>query len=278
MFHDILKEDGNFKCLEDLRRQFNVEISAMEYNGLISAIPRYWKIIVKGMKIPEQAVSNQEQPFISCNNRLLALGVTTNRDVYWKLVTKKRTQPVCAVSWCTRYNIDLENWKIVFKYYATIKDTKMKAFQFKILNNIVPCNLYLKRIGKSDTDKCPNCNELDDLSHYLVHCPAVTALWKQVIRWWTGITNQTVELVERDILIGLEQRPVKIEMAYQLEEIIMAIKWRIHANKQLGTETCLYQILCSIRKMITIQKLIAMQRHTNVKHDIIWGKIEDYLT
>jgi hypothetical protein len=235
-------------------------------------------VIVKGMKIPEQAVSNQEQPFIGCNGRLLALGVATNRDVYWKLITKKRTQPVCAGSWCTRYSIDMEDWKLVFKYYATIIDTRMKAFQFKILNNLVPCNLYLKRIGKSDTNKCPLCNELDDLSHYMVHCPAVAIIWKRVGRWWTGITNQTVELNERDILLGLEKRTNGIEMAYQLEEIIMATKWRIHANKQLGTETCFYQILCSVRNMITIQKLIAMRKQNDAKHDIIWGKIEDYLT
>jgi hypothetical protein len=58
----------------------------------------------------------------------------------------------------------------------------------------------------------------------------------------------------------------------------MAIKWRVHANKQLGTETCLYQILCSIRNMISIQKLIATRKEKGDKHDEIWGEIESYLT
>jgi hypothetical protein len=117
----------------------------------------------------------------------------------------------------------------------------MKAFQYKILNNLVPCNLYLKRIGRSEMDKCLVCDdELDDLSHYLVHCPVVAAIWKQVGRWWKGVTNQELNPTERDILLGLQQRSNKLVMDFQLDKIIAATKWRIHANRQLGTETCLY--------------------------------------
>jgi Fe2+ transport system protein FeoA len=94
MFHDILKEDGNFKSTQELSVEFQTDIKIMEYNGLISAIPRSWKETVKGMKIPQIAISNQEHPFINCNNRLLALGIVTNKDVYWELVTRKQTMPI----------------------------------------------------------------------------------------------------------------------------------------------------------------------------------------
>jgi hypothetical protein len=126
----------------------------MEYNGLISAIPQSWKRAVKKMTIPQQAVSSQEQPFLNCSNRLLALSIAQNRDVYWELVSRKITRPICALKWCTRYDIEVEDWKILYKFYVEIKDTKLKAFQFKILNNLLPYNLYLSRIGKSKTIKC----------------------------------------------------------------------------------------------------------------------------
>jgi hypothetical protein len=250
----------------------------MEYNGLISAIPRAWKVAAKSMKIPQIAISNQEQPFITCNKRLLALGIATNKDVYWELVARKQTIPICAIAWCNRYHIDIENWKTVFRYYASIKDTRMKAFQFKILNNIVPCNLYLKRIGRSDTDKCPSCNDLDDLGHYLVVCPETTLIWNQLSRWWKNITNQDVSITERDILLGLETRPVKLLMKSQLDSIIMATKWKIYANKQFGLNTCFYQILCAIRSMIAIQKIIAIKNEKCMQHEQIWSKVEDHLT
>jgi hypothetical protein len=278
MFHDILCEDGSFKTMETLREEFQAEIKALDYNALISVIPRQWKLTVKSMKIPKEAISNQEQPFIMCNNRLLALSIVTNRDVYWKLVTNKKIKPICATAWSNRYDIEANSWKDAFRYFATIKDTRMKAFQFKNLNNLLPCNLYLKRIGKSDTDKCPACNDLDDMSHYLVHCPETASVWKQVIRWWKEVTGQEVILSERDILLGLAPRTSTLVMQSQLNDIITAIKWNIHANKQLSIDTCLYHILCTIRNMINIQGIIATKNEKGANHERTWGTILDHLT
>jgi hypothetical protein len=176
------------------------------------------------------------------------------------------------------FNIENEDWKEIYKNYAGIKDTRTKAFQFKILNNLIPCNLYLKRISKSDTDKCPKCNILDDQMHYLVECPEVASIWTHLSRWWKGLTDQDVILESRDIIIGIKQRPFKLELKAQLEDIILATKWRIYANKQLGEDIGFYQVLCSIRNMINIQKLIASRKDNSGRYDRIRGQIEDYLT
>jgi hypothetical protein len=122
------------------------------------------------------------------------------------------------------------------------------------------------------------CDELDDLSHYLVLCPATASIWKQLARWWKDISEQEVAFTERDILLGLEQRPEKLVMQPQLDDIIMAVKWKIHANKQLGLDICLYQILCTIRSMINIQRIIATDKLKGPKHEEIWGNISDHLT
>jgi hypothetical protein len=122
------------------------------------------------------------------------------------------------------------------------------------------------------------CDELDDLSHYLVLCPATASIWKQLARWWKNISEQEVVITERDILLGLKQRPEKLEMQSQLDDIIMAVKWKIYANKQLGLDTCLYQVLCTIRSMINIRRIIATSNEKGPKHEEIWGKIEDHLT
>ena len=114
------------------------------------------------MKIPVQTISNKEQPFILCNNRPLALSVAVNKDIYWHFVTKKVTEPIAANKWCTEFNINKTDWPCIYKTYASIQYTKLKSFQFKIINNLIPCNLYLKRIKRSATDKCPTCDQLDD--------------------------------------------------------------------------------------------------------------------
>jgi hypothetical protein len=277
MVHDLVREDGSMKSITELETEFDIQIKAMDYNSLITVIPVLWKRKLKQMKIPAQAVSNQEQPFIACNGRLMALGVATNKDVYWKLVKKKQTKPICIINWCDLFNISIEDWKIIFKPFAEIKDSRTKAFQFKVLYNLLPCNLYLKRIGKSDTDKCPKCNLLDDQMHYMVECAEVASIWSHLTQWWKVLTNQVITFTSRDIIIGLEQRQEKIAKKMQLDEIILAVKWRIYANNQMGENIGFHHILCSIRNMISIHKLIATRKGKGDKHDGIWGEIESYL-
>ena len=171
-----------------------------------------------------------------------------------------------------------EDWKLIFKMYAAIKDTRTKAFQYKVLNNLLPCNLYLKRIGKSDTDKCPKCNMLDDQMHYLVQCPEVALIWTQLSRWWKGLSDQEISFSARDIILGLAQRPYKMVMKAQLDDILLAVKWRIYANKQMGENTCFYQILCSIRNTINVLKLISARNNRHSRHEETWGEIENHLT
>ena len=276
--HDILNEEGSFKTKETLEEEFNLPVGIMEYNSLKLAIPLKWKRCVKTMKIPTQAISNLEQPFVKCNDRILALGIATNKDVYWELVTRKQIKSIVAPKWCERYEIPEENWKSVFKDFSEIKDSKMKAFQFKILYNIIPCNLYLKKIGKSDTDKCPSCDETEDLVHYFVGCTSATNIWLQLRKWWSGITGQDVNINERDIILGLNKRDFKIIKHEQLSKIMMVVKWNIHTNKQLGQTCWLYQVLNNIRQMIRIESLIAANHNRLNKHRDLWTDVEDFLT
>ena len=230
------------------------------------------------MKIPVNAISSQEQPFIYCSNRLLALSIVVNRDVYWEFVSKKITRPVCALMWCNRYKIDIEEWRGIYKFYAEIKDTRMKAFQFKVLNNLLPCNLYLSRIGKSNTNKCIKCDELEDIMHYLVNCPDSRMIWNQLNLWWKGVAGQDIILTERDIILGLGVRKDKILLKEQLNCIILAIKWKIHASKQMNENFCFRHSISAIRQMLDTLSYIADKNEKSANHNKMWGKITEYLT
>ena len=114
--------------------------------------------------------------------------------------------------------------------------------------------------------------------HYIIECPNTAMIWQQLTRWWLGFTKQEVKLKNVDIITGLTRRIRKLNMKEQLDEIIMATKWRIHANKQLRETTCFYQVLLNIKHMIQIQKLIATKNQTLQKYDDKWKSLEEYLT
>jgi hypothetical protein len=277
MVHDILDDRGNVKSAQEMSREFGLEVKVMDLNSLVSAIPQNWKRCVQTMRIPKEAISNREQLYLSCNKRILALGITTNKDIYWELVTRKQVKPIAAHKWCTEFNIPEDDWLCVFNTYANLKDTKLKAFQFKILNNLIPCNQYLRRIGRSETDTCPSCNEIDDIRHYLIECQETQPIWLQVLRWWRNLTNQRITISDRDILIGLEPRHFKVEKERQLEHIILTVKWIIHANKQLGQSISFHKVIGGIKQMLYTQKIIAVRNGRGETYDEEWGDIENLL-
>jgi hypothetical protein len=230
------------------------------------------------MRIPKEAISNKEQLFVTTNNRTLALGITVNRDVYWELVSRKQIKPIVAHKWCTELDIPEDEWMSIFKTYAGLKDTKLKAFQFKILYNLVPCNLYLNRIGRSPVNTCPSCNKLDDLEHYLIECSETKPIWLRLLRWWRSFTEQQIVISDRDLMIGLAPRTTKLFKEEQLELIIQTTKWIIYVNKQLGQLPNFHQVLGGIKQTIQIQKIIAVRNGKGETYDEEWGDIENLLT
>ena len=61
-----------------------------------------------------------------------------------------------------------------------VKDKKIVETNFKILNNILPCNRNLFKWGKSNTNLCHFCQEEESASHLLFECTYAQNVWKLV--------------------------------------------------------------------------------------------------
>ena len=102
---------------------------------------------------------------------------------YNHLVEEKNLSRVSENYWInfTRLRITRED---LLKSYVSkvkhIKDKKLAETNFKILNNILPCNRNLRKWGKSDTDLCCFCQEEEDISHLLYFCVHVKPIWEIV--------------------------------------------------------------------------------------------------
>lgn len=49
LINDLINDDGNFLSLENFQDKFNVHTNFLTYNGLISAIPKHWKELIKNV-------------------------------------------------------------------------------------------------------------------------------------------------------------------------------------------------------------------------------------
>ena len=76
--------------------------------------------------------------------------------------------------------------KIVLKSlpFRTSLDSKLREFQYKILNNIVFTNDKLFRFGLSQSPNCTFCNEEpESLEHLLSRSKVSSEFWKEVLSW-----------------------------------------------------------------------------------------------
>jgi hypothetical protein len=158
----------------------------------------------------EEKIKNYENP---CRNNILResiylnigknakrLSQIVNKDIYWIFVNKIKEFPIIF----SKLNMDQEEKqelaKNIFTIPKVVRNTKIRAFQYKVLYKLIPCNLYLNKIQKSDTDKCNKCNILDDLKHYFYKCQEIKTFWNRFCTWWKEITGEEIELDEIKII------------------------------------------------------------------------------
>jgi hypothetical protein len=118
---------------------------------------------------------------------------------------------------------------------------------------------------------------LDDTKHYIFNCRASRLIWDQLTTWWQGLAGQDITITERDAILGLAPRQEKIIMVDQLNYIIMVVKWKIYANKQMGEKTGWIHIKMAIKRLVETLSFIATKNDKAEKHNKLWGQIIEYL-
>ena len=228
IIHDLINEQGLFLSPKDLEEKFNIKINILNYTALKDAIPSKWRQTVKKMKIPNNVVSFDEDIHIRIGKTDKPIKQITNKDLYWTFVKNKQQEPIYKIKLQQELEIKEEEWPIIYKIPRTIQDTKIRAFQYKLLFSLLPCNLYLNRIKKSDTDKCNKCSKLDDTAHYLFECEHVVPFWSNFMNWWNAMSGELTFLDKASALTGFIGKHKNIN---SLNACLLLAKWQARISK-----------------------------------------------
>jgi hypothetical protein len=227
------------------------------------------------MQIPTEAISFEEQINLKINNKPKNINNITNKDLYWILIKQKQKKAIIIDSIGKKLNIEEDTWKIIFKIPHILKDTKIRTFQYKLLFNLIPCNLYLLRIKKSETDKCDTCQKLDDIAHYFYECQTLQRFWKSFTRWWKNVTNISINLDTKIIIVGITNMHTKNQL---LNACILLAKWHIYKNKLNQSQIFFYKFLCDLKYYLIIEKSIALRNNKILAYQSLWQELEGHLT
>jgi hypothetical protein len=274
IINDIVDQNGYFINDAALEIKLGKKCNVLKYNALKDAIPLEWRRIIKN-KTMKSTISFKDEIRIKMGKQGKKLKDITNKEMYWILIGKIRVKPIFMIKMQQELKIEEYEWEDILTIPACITSTKIKAFQYKLLFGLLPCNLYLNRIKKSDTDKCMQCNELDDTAHYLFECPQVVPFWNHFMDWWNAMTDSVIFLDKRSVLTGFIG-PHKIFQT--LNACLLLAKWFVYRRKLDESVVFFRLYLCDLKYNLDTEKTIALRNNNLSKYVNRWQLVEDYIT
>ena len=211
---------------------------------------------------------------LKIGNKNLPIKYITNKEVYWKLIKQIQIPHVTKIKWESELNIKSKQWGNIFYNSFKIRDTKIRAFQYKLIMNLVPCNLYLYRIGKTDSHKCNYCDEIDDTLHFFYECNEVRLFWTSLQNWWNVMMNDNFVINKTNSLLGIMG---KNALKDKLNAVLQLARYYIYIEKLNIQHPFLYKFLCNLKYKIKIEKIIYAKNNQTAKFDIMWEQIEEHI-
>jgi hypothetical protein len=273
--HDIINENGNFLTTNELETMYGFKCNILKYNALKDAIPMVWRKQLKTMKVPRTATSFKENIYVKVGKMEKNINKITNKDIYWTFIRNIQVEPIHKAKLQQELYIKEEEWKIIYKIPSTIRDTKIRAFQYKLLFSLIPCNLYLNRIKRSDTDKCGVCQELDDTAHYLFECTQVVPFWTNFMNWWNDMTGKQTFLDKSSAMTGFIGQHQHIDT---LNACLLLAKWHVYKKKLNESEIFFYNFLCDLKYYLKVEKTIELRNDNLDKYIKKWEFVEEHIT
>ena len=149
--------------------------------GVVDAIPIAWRLIIKQSQTSQHFSSSLlgDKIYIELDETEIDLSKVPSKLLYNKFKTKKQTPPSAQSKMKNKYPQLVVEWKKIFSLPFTVTvETKLREFQYKILNNIVNTNDRLFCFKMIESPLCAFCNKEDEsLEHSLFHCTTTKNVW-----------------------------------------------------------------------------------------------------
>ena len=169
------------------------------------------------------------------------------------------------------YNVEREEYMEAYRRtFVTTIESKLRAFQLKLLHNILFTNSRLYKMKIVETDRCTLCKtELETVPHLLYECTHTQDLWNRVTNTWfrkVGIHS----LSEKDRMFGLTTGNYE----KFLNHIILAAKFYIYKCRVIEAKVVFTEFRIFLRHTEMIESKIAEAKGKLIKHNQKWNLLE----
>ena len=144
--------------------------------SVIYSMPAAWRLLIRTANIAPvlSPLPNTCTLAILINDILFPIIDASSKQIYRSFLAKKQTTPTAKdrEKLSAKYHRLTIDWKRAYllSFHTTLQ-TKLREFQFKILNRIVFTNEKLFRFDMAESDKYAFCQtEVESIEHLLFSC------------------------------------------------------------------------------------------------------------
>ena len=197
---DILSQTGDIYTLEQLKSNYSIKGTFLDYQKVINNIPHSWKMHINNNKM----FIVQSKMNVICNIyvKKLIKNKKGSRVFYDTFVNINEYIP--QGKWQEEIgDINENEWKTYFQNIKHWHEVKIRDFQYKIDNKIFVTNSFLHKIKKIDNGNCTYCMEHPEkIYHLFISCPKIKKFWRELRVWLQTNANVDISLEERKILFS----------------------------------------------------------------------------
>ena len=128
----------------------------------------------------------------------------SSKQIYQIFVGLRQISPSAKQKLTDKYSNTITEWEKVYSLpFCTTLESKIREFQYKILNCIVFTNVKLYRFGLPDSPSCTFCQkEAESIEHLLFSCKISSEFWKHVLSWLKDNDIYIDTLKDTELIFG----------------------------------------------------------------------------
>jgi exonuclease III len=262
-------------------------INTMEYNMLISAIPKTWKTKIKTdlETIMQEENNEEEEVNPSLIEKLLNAKKPSNM-IYRELIKKKKQQPIKALNkWRRDLGINWDNNTILkghLNLHWCTTNNKTRSFNFNFLNRNIPTNKRLTEQKLRQDPNCEECGKEENITHLFWECERATILWNHIQSKHTQLTGKNFDKGAEICLLGTRGTEEN-EDRWNPEErkchnlLSLLTRQYIHIMKSRNEKTNEKGLEIYIKGYLRIEKEVAKTKHKVDNFNRIWTGWSDWI-
>ena len=86
--------------------------------------------------------------------------------------------------------------------FKITKETKLRIFQYKIIDNILPHGVLSHKMKIVNFPLCIHCDSPETLSHMIVNSIVIQNFWYEVISWWKNHSGENLLFDDLSVMYG----------------------------------------------------------------------------